>query len=217
MFIVRVKKVSTSHYLLLTSRRPAVSERLVAELIARMGRIAHGGCYIAGLTPAQWDALRYFARANRFSSKPSAFAEFHGTTRGTASKTTRSLVAQGYLVRTCSEKDRRSVRLDLTDKGGAMLANDPFEALVRAAGALPLSTRSQVADALVHMFEHFCRECCKGPFGCCTSCQHLEGDGCCQDRKPSYVCGHIGEPLTEAELQQLCIHYTPQRHSGARH
>jgi DNA-binding MarR family transcriptional regulator len=191
-----------------------MSERVVAELIARLGRIAHGDGFVANLTPAQWSALRYFGRANHFSRTPSAFAEFHGTTRGTASQTTKSLVAQGYLARTRSEADGRSARLDLTDKARAILANDPFEALVRTAGILPLSARRRVADALERMVGHIARERCKAPFGTCPSCEHLEGDGSCRDGKQPYVCGFLGEPLAEAQLQQLCINFAPGLHSA---
>lgn len=193
-----------------------MSERAVAELIAHLGRIAHGDGFVAGLTPAQWSALRYFAWANRFSRTPSAFAEFHGTTRGTASQTIKSLVAQGYLVRTRSEADGRGARLDLTDEARAILANDPFEALVEAAGALSPGACGQVANGLERMLGHVARERCKRPFGSCTSCEHLEGDGCCRDGKPPYRCGCVGEPLAEAELQQLCIKFAPGKHSAMK-
>ena len=76
-----------------------MSERAVAELIVHLGRMAHGDGVVCGLTPVQWTALRYFALANRFSRGPSSFAEWHGTTRGTASQTTENPVTQGYLVR----------------------------------------------------------------------------------------------------------------------
>src|ERR1700693_3140812 len=109
----------------MTDRRPEVGERAVAQLIARLGHIADGDGFVAGLTAVQWSALRFFAAANRFSRTPSALAEFHGTTRGTASQTTKSLVAQGYIVRTRSQADGRSARLDLTDKAKAILADDP--------------------------------------------------------------------------------------------
>ena len=131
-----------------------MSERAIAESIVHLGHIAQGDGFVAGHTPAQWTALRYFARANRFSRTPSAFAEFHGTTRGTASQTTKSLVAQGCLVRTRSQADGRSARLDLTDKAKAILADDPFEALVQAAGALTPSARGQLANALERMLGH---------------------------------------------------------------
>ena len=193
-----------------------MSERGTAELIVHLGRIAQGDGFVAGLTPAQWSALRYFASANRFSRTPSAFAEFHGTTRGTASQTTKGLVAQRYLARTRSEADGRSARLDLTDKGRAILTDDPFEGLVRAAGALPPSARGQLANALERMLGHIARERCKPPFGTCSSCEHLEGDGSCRDGNPPYVCGSVGEPLAEAELQHLCINFAPGRHSAMK-
>ena len=189
-----------------------MSERAVAELIAHLVHIAHGDGFAAGLTPAQWTALRYFASANRFSRTPSAFAEFHGTTRGTASQTTKSLVAQDYLVRTRSKADGRSARLDLTDKARAILTDDPFETLVRAAAALPPS--GQLANALEHMLGQVARERGKRPFGRCTYCEHLEGDGCGREGKPPYRCGYAGEPLAQAELQQLCINFAPGRHSA---
>jgi DNA-binding MarR family transcriptional regulator len=197
-------------------RRPEMSERAIAELIVHLGRVAHGDGFVAGLTPAQWTALRYFARANRFSRTPSAFAEFHGTTRGTASQTTKSLVAQGYLARTRSEADGRSARLDLTNKARAILAEDPFGALVQAAGAVPPSARGHLANALERMLGHVARERSKRPFGSCTSCEHLEGDGCCREGEPRYQCGIVGAPLTEAELQQLCINFAPGRNSAMK-
>jgi DNA-binding MarR family transcriptional regulator len=80
---------------------------------------------VEGLTPAQWAVLRYFARANRFSRTPSAFAAFHGTIRGTASQTIKSLETRGYLRRTRSEADGRSARLDLIGKARAILAHAP--------------------------------------------------------------------------------------------
>jgi len=188
----------------------------VAELIVHLGHIAQGDGFVSGLTPAQWTALRYFARANRFSRTPSAFAEFHGTTRGTASQTTKSLVAQGYLVRTRSQADGRSARLDLTDKARTILADDPFEALVRAARALPSSARGFLAKALERMLGHVARERYKRPFGMCTSCAHLQGAGSCREGKPPYQCGFVDEALAEAELEELCINFEPGRNSAMK-
>lgn len=193
-----------------------MSERAMAESIVHLGHIAQGDGFVAGHTPAQWTALRYFARANRFSRTPSAFAEFHGTTRGTASQTTKSLVAQGYLVRTRSQADGRSARLDLTDKAKAILADDPFEALVQAAGALTPSARGQLANALERMLGHIARQRCKRPFGMCTCCEHLQGDGGSREGKPPYLCGFVGEPLAEAEIQELCINFSPGRNSAMK-
>ena len=193
-----------------------MSERAVAELIVHLGRIARSDGFVSGLTPTQWTALRYFASANRFSRTPSAFAEFHGTTRGTASQTTESLVAQGYLLRTRSEADGRSTCLELTDRARAILVDDPFEVLVRAAAALPPGSRDHLANALERMLGHVARECYKRPFGTCTSCEHLEGDGRCREGEPPYQCGFVGAPLAETELHQLCINFAPGGNSAMK-
>ncbi len=153
--------------------------------------------------------LRYFARANRFSRTPSAFAAFHGTTRGTASQTIKKLETQGYLTRMRSEADRRSVRLVLTDKARAILVNDLFEALVRAADALPPSVRGHFANALQRMLGQVALERGKPTFGTCASCTHLEGDGCSREGQAPYSCGFAGEPLLREELEEVCICFVP--------
>jgi hypothetical protein len=63
-----------------------MNSRAIAELVFHLGRIASGEGLVEGLTAAQWAVLRYFAQVNRFSRTLSAFAAFHGTTRGAASK-----------------------------------------------------------------------------------------------------------------------------------
>jgi DNA-binding MarR family transcriptional regulator len=92
-------------------------------------------------------ALRYFSRANRFSRTVSAFAEFHATTRGTASQTVKGLIKQGYLARIPSDTDGRSARVNMTDNAKAILARDPFEVVVDAAEALPGRRSNKSASA----------------------------------------------------------------------
>jgi DNA-binding MarR family transcriptional regulator len=126
------------------------------------------------------------------------------------------LVAKDYLVRTRSQADGCSARLDLTDKAKAILADDPFEALVRAAGALPPSARGRLANALERLLGHVARERCKRPFGSCTSCEHLRGADSCREGKPPYQCGFVDEALAEAELEELCINFEPGRNSAMK-
>jgi DNA-binding MarR family transcriptional regulator len=82
-----------------------MSGRETAELLLLMGRLAQAQGYRGELSPAQWMALRFFARANQFSRNPSAFAEFQATTRGTASQVIKALESGGYLNRQRSEVD----------------------------------------------------------------------------------------------------------------
>ena len=186
-----------------------MDSRVIAELVLHLGHMASGEGLVKGLTPAQWTALRYFARANRFSRTPSAFAAFHGTTRGTASQTIKNLETQGYLTRTRSAADGRSIRLDLTDKARAVLVNDLFEALVRAADTLPPGVRSEFANALQRMLGQVASERGKPPFGTCASCKHLEGDGGGWEEQMSYACGFASGPLLLEELDELCIYFAP--------
>ena len=122
--------------------------RKTAELLLQVGRLVQAEGYDGELSPAQWMALRYFARANPFSRSPSAFAEFQATTRGTASQAIKALEANGYLARQRSKADGRSVSLRLTSKGKKALARDPFEVLVEP------STRS------TRMSKHRCTMPC---------------------------------------------------------
>jgi DNA-binding MarR family transcriptional regulator len=186
-----------------------MNSRAVAELVFHLGRIASGEGLAEGLTAAQWAALRYFAQANRFSRTPSAFAAFHATTRGTASQTIKSLETQGYLTRMRSAQDRRSVRLVLTEKARGILANDPFESLVRAADSLSAGIQVHFANALQDMLSQVAQERGKPPFGTCTSCQYLESDSCSRQGQTPYACGFTSEPLRLEELDGICIDFVP--------
>ncbi|MFN0304479.1 MAG: MarR family winged helix-turn-helix transcriptional regulator [Burkholderiales bacterium] len=192
-----------------------MDSRAIAELVLHLGRIASGEGVVEGLTPVQWTALRYLARANRFSRTPSTFAVFHGTTRGTASQTIKNLETQGYLTRLRSKADGRSARLDLTDKARAILVNDPYEALIRAVDALPPGVRGHFANALQRMLGQVASERGKPPFGTCASCKHLEGDGCCREGQAPYACGFASEPLLLEELDELCIYFVPGKTTAA--
>ena len=181
--------------------------RSVAELVTQLGRYAYGDTPAVGLTPAQWTALRYFSRANRFSRTVSAFAEFHATTRGTASETVKSLVQGSYLKRTPSSSDGRSAQLNVTSKARAILSNDPFQRLTRAADTLSMTARRALTRGLDRMLGELAQDLDKPRFGVCTECRHLCGDGVCLEGQPPYRCGLLNEPLAEPEIGQLCVNF----------
>ena len=193
-----------------------MDSRVVAELLLHLGRIASGDGRVGGLTPVQWTGLRYFARANRFSRTPSAFAAFHGTTRGTASQTIKGLVAEGYLKQTRSQTDGRSVRLERPQKARALLDDDPIEALVRAADTLPPGVRGSFAVVLRRLLASVALQTGKPLFGTCEACAHFAGDGCCQDGITGYECGFVKEALTTEELEQLCINFAAGKSGHSR-
>ena len=88
-----------------------MSARETAELLLQVGGSYKLKAMTANSSPAQWMALRFFARANPFSRTPSAFAEFQATTRGTATQAIKALEAGGYLVRQPFKTDGRSIEL----------------------------------------------------------------------------------------------------------
>jgi DNA-binding MarR family transcriptional regulator len=177
------------------------SERRVAELALQLGRAAYGEIAAQDLTPAQWMALRFFARANRFSRTVSAFAEFHATTRGTASQTVKSLVERGYLTRRRSDRDGRSATFDLTDKSRRKLGEDPFEAVIRAALSLSPAQRDRTASGLRRILQQLAVERDRPAPGMCTACGHLAAGG-----QSGFRCRLLRESLTARELDQLCVH-----------
>ena len=188
-----------------------IGGRTAADLVLRLSRAALGEGFVEALTSAQWTALRYFSRANRFSRTVSAFAEFHATTRGTASQTVKGLIKQGYLARIPSDTDGRSARLNLTDNAKAILARDPFEVVVDAAEALPGRLRGQLVKVLERMLWHVARQRSRPSFGICASCAHLRSDECCGSDPCWYRCGLL---IAAEELEQICISFEPGKTSA---
>ena len=188
-----------------------IGARTVAELVLQLGCLTRGEGFIANLTFAQWTALRYFSGANRFSRTVSAFAEFHGTTRGTASQTIKSLVHNGYMTRKRSKSDGRSIDLTLTKKSKQLLAVDPFELLVDAASSLSKSASHTVEYSLERMLRTMAQRQGKRQFGKCPNCKYFQDAGNDANDKADYRCTFVDEPLREAETQQLCVNFQPGR------
>ncbi len=192
-----------------------MSARETAELLLLVGRLVQAEGYDGELSPAQWMALRFFARANSFSRTPSAFAEFQATTRGTASQAIKALEAGGYLVRQRSEADGRSVTLRLTDKSNEALARDPFEVLVRAVDLLDIKEQTAMHHALQQVLTTVAASGAPRRFGVCQDCTYLGGEEMCCNltsvASPSALkCLLFDVPIEPADAGLLCIHFQPK-------
>ncbi|MBT5412969.1 MAG: MarR family transcriptional regulator [Rhodospirillaceae bacterium] len=174
----------------------------IAELLDRIGRATHCLQFADGLNPAQWETLRYLARANRYSRTPTALAEYLGTTKGTASQTLRSLEAKGYIRREKRSADRRSVALDLTESGHAVMEQDPMARLEDAAADLPDDLGGALADSLTGLLRGLKTACGGREFGVCAQCGHLDssGDGTAR-------CGLNGDTLAREDRARICVEF----------
>ena len=186
--------------------------RETAELLVQVGRLVQAEGYDGKLSPAQWMALRYFARANPFSRTPSAFAEFQATTRGTASETIKALEAGGYLVRQRSKADGRSVSLQPTSKGKRALARDPFEVLVRAMDSLDAKERTAMHHALHQVLTTMAASGAHRRFGICQNCAYLGGEiwsNLTSANRSAPECQLLGVPIQLEDAGLLCVHFQP--------
>jgi DNA-binding MarR family transcriptional regulator len=181
--------------------------RHIAELIGRLGRLAHALQFAAGLNPAQWEALRFLARANKYSRSPSALSEYLGVTRGTASQTLIALEEKGYIERARSREDRRTVDLQLTEKGWDFVRRDPLCCIEQAATGLADGCRTQIADGLELVVAALQRANGHARFGPCHGCEHLRHDNA-EGEPGACRCALTGDALAQSDLGKICVDYT---------
>ncbi len=177
-----------------------------AYLIDRLDRLSRNGATVHGLNGAQWEALRYLARANRFSRTPAALSDYLGSTRGTVSQTLIALEEKGFVSRRASKRDRRSVDLSLTGQGRSALADDPIRALAADIAHATRNDPAALADALQRTLRAALVRNGGQPFGICRNCQHFGRD---QGEKPGpHLCTLLNQPLTTEDSLEICVEYT---------
>ncbi len=183
------------------SQTDAATDRL-AEILVHLGRTACREDTQSGLTAAQWTCLRFFARANRATCTPSAFASFHATTRGTASQIVKALEQRGLVGRRKSPVDGRSACFTLTEAGRAALARDPLGDLMVALDSLVPQDRERMLSMLSRVMESLAERRGARTFGTCRDCAHFTPCG------QSGYCACMAADLAAGETDKLCIDYS---------
>ncbi|MFQ5784605.1 MAG: MarR family winged helix-turn-helix transcriptional regulator [Alphaproteobacteria bacterium] len=180
----------------------------IGELIDRVARATRSLQFVDGLSPAQWEALRYVSRANHYSRHPSALAEFLGTTKGTVSQTLIALEGKGYLRRERGESDRRAVRLEITPAGRDLLRHDPLSHIDEAvADVMSETDRSALAMGLGRLLRDLQRRTGANAFGVCLKCGlHIPAGANGDPDAPQY-CGLTGEALAGGEERCICVSF----------
>jgi DNA-binding MarR family transcriptional regulator len=177
------------------------------ERLERLARLIRSAGHVEGLIPAQWDVLRYLARANRFSNAPIAVAQYVGATKGTISQSVLALIRKDLVKSEMRGSDARSVALSLTEKGIEILSRDPLEPLGREIADLSDKTGKHFSRGLAKLLRSESKRQSLALFGSCESCRlFLSG------QEPA--CAGFGERLSQHDISMLCFKYRPAKIKG---
>jgi DNA-binding MarR family transcriptional regulator len=183
---------------------PTAAALRAAHLIERLGRLMRANDHAAGLNPAQAEALRYLARANRFSRTPAALAEYLGSTRGTVSQTLISLEAKGLIERQANARDGRSVVYVLTKAGSKFLLASSDRELATVIDHAGIA--AELADNLETGLRTAIMMRGGRAFGACHTCRHFRRDQ--REGGTPHHCALLDEPLSETDQALVCAEQT---------
>ena len=183
--------------------KAAVAQRVIV-LLDRLGRLTRELQFANGLNPAQWEALRFIAQANKYSRTPSALAEYLGATKGTVSQTLIALENKGLITRCKKTDDRRQVELCLTEAGQTMLGNDPMQTLERASTEIADELGAEMVKGLTRLLHDLQSRHQVADFGVCQDCSLF----CVNTQSlDAGICGNNGESIDAVEKTKICINY----------
>jgi len=178
--------------------------RLIAWPLERLARVVRAREHEDGLNPAQREALRYLARANRFSNTPGALTRYLGATKGTISQTVMALERKGFITK-AERNARKAVHLTLTEKGHDVLSRDPWSDLAAAAEELGGKTRRRMQRGLEELLEHELKRSGLASFGLCGSCRFFRENGRDGDARGPHLCMLFEDALSAEDASRICI------------
>jgi DNA-binding MarR family transcriptional regulator len=169
----------------------------------RLSRLLRARDHSKGLNPAQWEALRYLAIANRFSNRPGAMARYLGATKGTTSQTVLSLEKKGLISKQVKSGDQRQTGLALTDAGRVMLRNDALAGFAGDIEAMKPKTRRRFSRAVSDLLTSEIGRLEEPSFGICSSCRYFREVG---NGEASH-CMKFSTSLSAADEMLICIEH----------
>lgn len=160
---------------------------------------------LSGLSDREWMALRFLARANKFSKTPTALASFLGTTRTAASQIAAVLQNKGLMVRKPSTDDKRSITLCVTSEGERFLERDPINALRDQLVALELPDKSRLRDTLRHVLNGLDVAKRRHHSDVCSECMFLIEGG--EGTGRYFKCRLFRKTLAQKDTTLLCAYF----------
>lgn len=187
-----------------------VDGRQIVQPLERLARLLRAREHEGDLNPAQWEALRYLNRANRFSNSPGALTRYLGATKGTISQTVMALERKGLIAKSARAGEKRSLILTLTPQGLKVLSSDPWSALARTVDDLGGKTRRRLFKGLKEILSAELKRSRSETFGTCTSCRYFREKGREAHEHGPHLCMFFNQPLTSRETDRICIAHEPR-------
>lgn len=125
-----------------------ISAAALAELLELVARMLHSRGYAEDMFPAQWAALRYFAKSPTEKRTASDLARFQGLANGPVSRTVRTLIQKGLLAKAEVQPRGRAEILEVTATGRTLLEADPTRELEAALAGLDDADQEAIARGL---------------------------------------------------------------------
>lgn len=179
--------------------------RAIAWPLERLARVLRAREHEDGLNPAQREALRYLARANRFSNTAQALTRYLGATKGTISQTLMALERKGLIAK--AARDARVVRLTLTEKGRDALSHDPWTKLAAGAEELGGKTRRRMQRGLEELLAQQLKRAGLASYGVCASCRYFREKGRDGDVRGPHLCMLFEEALSAEDAGRICMEH----------
>ena len=178
-------------------------------LLERLTRLVRAREHEADLNPAQWEAMRYLSRCNRYSDSPSALPAYLGATKGTVSQTINALVRKGLVAKGPRDGERRSIRLELTEAGRRHLERDPWQDVSKQIDTIPLVIWNALRSNLSELLRNELKRRGNVPFGRCLTCRNFQRNKAGLPETAPHYCRLLEEPLSDEDAARLCVEHRP--------
>jgi DNA-binding MarR family transcriptional regulator len=187
------------------ARKSETFETHSTAVLERLSRLMRAAEHDGDLNPAQWEALRYLARANRLSNSPAALTRYLGATKGTISQTVMALERKGYIAKAKRPNEKRSVTLTLTAKGEEKLKQDPWARLSVDIDQLSGKVRRRLGQGLNELLVAELDRSGLRTFGLCETCRFFGDAGKAGSTRPH--CILLDLPLSPADTARICVEH----------
>ncbi len=179
----------------------------VIQSLERVARLMRSEEFEIGLNPAQWEALRYVARANRFSNSSIALTKFLGATKGTISQTLIALERKQLITKTKRDGERRSIALGLTDEGLEMLEQDPWQQLITIVETFKPKQIDTLGKATGTLLTSQLDKKDLPSFGVCQTCRFFREKGAPTKAEGPHFCLLFEQGLSKKEAKKICCEH----------